>query len=75
MKASVVKIAGESVIVVSGDAVTSLGLTEGQHLHARRLTDGALIIGPYDPKFDKAMRIVEETMDRYADAFRELAKS
>ena len=65
----------EAVIVVSADAVTGLGLTAGQHLRARLLADGALIIGPYDPKFDKAMRIAEDVMDRYAETFKALAKS
>ena len=75
MKASVMKIGDETVIVVSAGAVASLGLIEGQHLRARRLTDGALVIGPYDPRFDKAIRIAEKMMDEYADTFRELAKS
>jgi hypothetical protein len=75
MKASVMKIGDETVIVVSAGAVVSLGLTVGQHLRARRLTDGALIIGPYDPRFDKAIRIAEKMMDEYTDTFTELAKS
>ena len=40
MKASVMKIGDETVIVVSAGAVVSLGLTVGQRLRARRLTDG-----------------------------------
>jgi antitoxin component of MazEF toxin-antitoxin module len=75
MTAVEIKIGDHPALVLPKDVAKSLGLREGQHLHAERLADGSLKIGPYDPHFDKAMQIADKVMVEYADTFKALAKS
>lgn len=60
MTALEIKIGEQAILVLPKDVAKALGLREGQHLHASQLPDGSLRIGPYDPKFDKAMRIADK---------------
>ena len=75
MRAFEIKIGDHPTLVLPEDMAKTLGLHEGQCLDAERLQDGSLRIGPYDPKFDKAMRIAKDVMVEYADTFKALAKS
>jgi antitoxin component of MazEF toxin-antitoxin module len=75
MTAVEIKIGDHPALVLPKDVAKSLGLREGQRLHAERLADGSLKIGPYDPHFDKAMQIAEAAMVKYAETLEALAKS
>ncbi len=75
MTAVEIKIGDHPTLVLRKGMAKTLGLHEGQHLHAERLADGSVRIGPYDPKFDKAMGIAKDVMVEYAETFRALAKS
>lgn len=70
MTAFEIKIGDHPTLVLTKDVAKSLGLREGQNLNAERQQDGSLKIGPYDPKFDKAMRIAKDVMVEYAERSR-----
>ncbi|MCZ6632610.1 MAG: AbrB/MazE/SpoVT family DNA-binding domain-containing protein [bacterium] len=48
-------------------------LTEGDTVHLIEVDDGILMI-PFDPTFNEAMRVYEEGARTYRNAMRELAK-
>jgi bifunctional DNA-binding transcriptional regulator/antitoxin component of YhaV-PrlF toxin-antitoxin module len=75
MTAIEIKIGDDSALVLPKEVAIALGLEEGQYLHAERLPDGSVKIGPYDPTYDKGMRIARKVFVEYAEVFRALAKS
>ena len=56
------------------DAVGALRVSEGDVVYLTETADGGLQITPFDPEFERQMRIAEEGMKRYRNALRELAK-
>ena len=56
------------------DAVGALRVSEGDVVYLTETADGGLRITPFDPEFERQMRVAEEGMKRYRNALRELAK-
>ena len=56
------------------DAVGALRVSEGDVVYLTETADGGLQITPFDPEFERQMRIAEEGMKQYRNALRELAK-
>jgi hypothetical protein len=50
-----------------------MGISEGDEVFMIETQDGYQIT-PYDPEFDKQMRVAEEGMARYRNTLRVLAK-
>ena len=61
-------------VVLPKDALARLNVKEGDVLHLTPAPDGSMRLTPYDPAFEKQMRIAEEGMARYRNTLRELAK-
>jgi putative addiction module antidote len=53
--------------------VERLNLAAGDRVHVSE-TEGGLLLTPYDPKFEEAMRVYERAARKYRNALRELAK-
>jgi putative addiction module antidote len=60
-------------IVLPKEIVERLGITRGQRLSLSETANG-IELSPFDPEFERQVRIAEEIMDRYRDTLRELAK-
>ena len=55
------------------EALNRMGISEGDEVFMIETQDGYQIT-PYDPEFDKQMRVAEEGMARYRNTLRVLAK-
>jgi hypothetical protein len=51
-----------------------LDLKRGQQLHVAELAGGGFQVLPYDPDFERTMKIADEVMDEYRDTLAVLAK-
>lgn len=56
------------------DAVGALRVSEGDVVYLTETANGGFRITPFDPGFERQMRIAEEGMKQYRNALRELAK-
>ena len=56
------------------DAVGALRVSEGDVVYLTETADGGFRITPFDPEFERQMRIAKEGMKQYRNALRELAK-
>lgn len=56
------------------DAVGALRVSEGDVVYLTETANGGFRITPFDPEFERQMRIAEEGMKQYRNALRELAK-
>lgn len=68
------KIGNSLGIVLPKEALQSLRVGEGATLYLTEAPQSALTITPERPGFDEKMQIAESLMERYRNAFRELAK-
>ena len=60
-------------IVLPKEIAERLGITRGQRISLSETANG-IELSPFDPEFERQVRIAEEIMDRYRDTLRELAK-
>lgn len=74
MKLEIKKIGNSTGLILPKELLTRLDLQQGQWLSVTENVDGSIRLSPFDPEFDKAMRIVDDVMDEYRDTLRELAK-
>ncbi|BCP54973.1 transcriptional regulator [Kaistia sp. 32K] len=74
MKLEIKKIGNSTGLILPKELLTRLDLQQGQWLNVTENADGSIRLSPFDPEFDKAMRIVDDIMDEYRDTLRELAK-
>ncbi|MCX5517556.1 MULTISPECIES: AbrB/MazE/SpoVT family DNA-binding domain-containing protein [Kaistia] len=74
MKLEIKKIGNSTGLILPKELLTRLDLQQGQWLSVTENADGSIRLSPFDPEFDKAMRIVDDVMDEYRDTLRELAK-
>ncbi len=74
MKIEPKRIGNSTGFIIPRDVVIRLGIEQGKSFYLTELADGGLRISPYDPEFDKTMRIVDEIMDEYKDSLRALAQ-
>jgi putative addiction module antidote len=73
VKVTVRKIGNSFGVILPARALQALQVSEGDELF---LTEGpeGLRITPYDPDFEKTVKVAEGVMARYRNALRELAK-
>lgn len=74
IEAKVRKIGNSLGIVLSKEALQALNVGEGDTLYLTEAPNDSLTITPERPGFEEKMRIAESLMNRYRNAFRELAK-
>ncbi|MES2476616.1 MAG: AbrB family transcriptional regulator [Verrucomicrobiota bacterium] len=68
------KIGNSLGIVLSKEALQALKVGEGDTLFLTEAPEGSLRITPEKPGFDAKMKVAEDLINRYRNAFRELAK-
>ncbi len=61
-------------IVLPKEALQTLRVQEGATLYLTEAPNDSLVIQPDRPGFKEKMEIAEDLMQRYRNAFRELAK-
>ena len=75
MKFEIKKIGNSTgVILPYKEFLARLHLKQGDWLFVTELPDGALMLAPRDPSFEKGMEIARKAMRKYQNALRELAK-
>ena len=67
------KIGNSLGLILPKEAVQILSAKEGDSLTVTQSPDG-IRITPYDPEFERKMKIARSVMDRYKNTLRELAK-
>lgn len=60
-------------IILPKEVLARLNVGKGDKLFLVESTAG-LLLTPYDPDFDRQMKLAEQVMEEYRDALRELAK-
>ena len=68
------KIGNSLGIVLSKEALQALKVGEGDRLFLTEAPEGSLRMTPDHPGFEEKMSTAESLMNRYRNAFRELAK-
>ena len=68
------KIGNSLGIVLPKEALLALNVAEGDRLYLTAAPAGSMRITPERPGFEEKMRVAESLMNRYRNAFRELAK-
>jgi putative addiction module antidote len=68
------KIGNSLGIVLPKEALLALKVAEGDVLYLTEAPECSLRITPDRPGFEEKMRVSESLMNRYRNAFRELAK-
>ncbi len=56
------------------DAAGALRVSEGDVVYLTETANGGFRITPFDPEFERQMKVAEEGMKQYRNALRELAK-
>ncbi len=74
MKIEVKKIGNSTGLILPKEVVDRLNLAQGDWLHVTEGTDGTIRLSPYDPTFEKGMKIAEKAMKTYRNALATLAK-
>ena len=74
MKIEVKKIGNSDGLILPRELMQRLDLKRGQQLHVIELAGGGFQVLPYDPDFQKTMKIADEIMDEYRDTLAALAK-
>jgi len=72
-KLKVRKVGNSLGVTLPKEALADLDVSEGDELYATKTRDG-LIVTPFDEKFEKAMKVMNEGAKRYRNTLRELAK-
>lgn len=74
MKLEVKKIGNSTGLILPKEFLAKLNLTQGDWVYVTESTDGSVRLSPYDPAFEKGMKIAERAMKTYRNALAELAK-
>ena len=74
MKIEVKKIGNSTGLILPKEFVDRLNLAQGDWLHVTENADGTVRLSPYDPTFERGMKIAEKAMKTYRNALAELAK-
>jgi putative addiction module antidote len=74
VKIEVKKIGNSDGLILPRELMQRLDLKRGQQLHIIELAGGGFQVLPYDPDFEKTMKIADEIMDEYRDTLAALAK-
>jgi putative addiction module antidote len=74
VKIEIKKIGNSDGLILPRELMQRLDLKRGQQLHIIELAGGGFQVLPYDPDFEKTMKIADELMDEYRDTLAALAK-
>ena len=67
------KVGNSVALIVPKQVREKMGVNEGDAVYLTETPDGYRI-SPYDPEFDRQMKLAEEGMKKHRNALRELAK-
>ncbi|HZD78324.1 MAG TPA: AbrB/MazE/SpoVT family DNA-binding domain-containing protein [Acidobacteriaceae bacterium] len=70
----VTTVGSSSGIILNREVMTRLGVQKGDVLYLTEAPDGGYRITPYNPEFERQMKIAEEIMHDRREVFRALAK-
>lgn len=68
------KIGNSLGVTLPKDVLRRLHLKDGDTVHLIEASDGSFRITPYDPEFEKQVKLAETGMARYRNTLRALAK-
>ena len=68
------KIGNSTGVILPKELLRRLALKRGQQLHIVELAGGGFQALPYDPDFERTMKIVDDVIDEYRDTLTQLAK-
>ncbi|MBI2993523.1 MAG: AbrB/MazE/SpoVT family DNA-binding domain-containing protein [Gammaproteobacteria bacterium] len=74
MKLKITTIGNSAGVILPRELLTRLRVDKGDSLYAAELPDGIKLM-PYDPEFDRQMKIAEQVMRERRDLLRKLADS
>lgn len=74
MKLEVKKIGNSTGLILPRELMGALNLAQGDWLYVTESADGSVRLSPYDPAFEKGIKIAEKAMKTYRNALSELAK-
>ena len=73
MKLEIKRIGNSTGLILPRDLVGRLKLEQGDWLYVTENTDGTVRLSPYDPTFEKGMKIAEKATKTYRNTLAELA--
>ena len=68
------KVGNSLGVVLPREVLKQLHIGDGDKVYLTEAPDGSFRITPYDPEFEKQMRLAEEGMARYRNTLRALAE-
>jgi putative addiction module antidote len=68
------KIGNSLGFILPKDATQELDVAEGSSLYLCKAPEGRYYLTPYDPEFNKQMKIARKGISKYRNTLRELAK-
>lgn len=68
------KIGNSTGVILPKEIMNRLNVSVGDNFYATLTPDGGIRFTPYDPKFEKAMKVARRGMKIYRNALAELAK-
>jgi putative addiction module antidote len=74
MQLKVRRVGNSLGVVLSKEALLRLKVRNGDSLFLTEAPDGSMRITPYDPAFEKQMKLAREGMSKYRNTLRELSK-
>ncbi len=74
MKLEVKRVGNSTGLILPKELVGRHKLEQGDWLYVTENADGTVRLSPYDPTFEKGMKIAERAMKTYRNALAELAK-
>jgi putative addiction module antidote len=74
LTAKVTTVGSSSGIILNREVMTRLGVRKGDVLYLTEAPDGGYRITPYNPEFERQMKLAEEIMHDDREILRALAK-
>jgi putative addiction module antidote len=74
MKLEIKKIGNSTGLILPKELLARLRLEQGDWVFATEMADGGVRLTPYDPTFEKGMKVAEKAMKTYRNALAELAQ-
>jgi putative addiction module antidote len=74
LKLKIRKVGNSAGLVSPKEALSHLGVENGDEVFLTETEDGGYIISPLDPDFERQMAIAKRGMKKYRNALHELAK-
>ncbi len=68
------KVGNSLGVVLPREVLKRLHLQDGDKMYLTEVSDGSYRITPYDPEFEKQMRLAEKGMRHYRNTLKALAK-